>query len=161
MFSATTACQLVSVSVSLLASGGIATLSLFDVPELRAQPASRSLPSVRWLFSRGSHIFPQAALVSSAGFLYLAYASLSPGANTLEKISHHVSSDKKVMGYLAAAALTFGIGPFTILFMKSTNFKLIEKNEQGGGTRSKGEARARNQCRGGNLQQQQSHRSAE
>ena len=65
--------KVVAVSFSLIASGGILALSLFDIPELRAQPASRSLPAIRWLFSRGSHIFPQAALISSVSFATLAY----------------------------------------------------------------------------------------
>ena len=58
----THAIQTLSVSVSLLAAGGIAGLSLFDVPELQSQPADRALPQIRWLFSRGSHIFPQASV---------------------------------------------------------------------------------------------------
>lgn len=54
--------QTLSISVSLYAGGGIAALSLFDVPELQSQPADRSLPMIRFLFSRGGHIFPQAAV---------------------------------------------------------------------------------------------------
>lgn len=128
----TQAVQLVSISTALVASGGIAALSLFDIPELRAQPASRSLPSIRWLFSRGSHIFPQAALISSAGFAYLAYTA-SPaiaGKAVLQVLRHG-----KVPGYIAAALLTFGIAPFTSL-MIPTNFRLIELNLRKGGARS-------------------------
>ena len=64
---------MMGISTSLIAAGGIAALSLFDIPELRAQPASRSLPSTRWLFSRGSHIFPTAAYICTGSFGYLAY----------------------------------------------------------------------------------------
>lgn len=60
--------QTLSISVSLYAGGGIAALSIFDVPELQSQPADRSLPMTRWLYSRGGHIFPQAAVC----FLLLA-----------------------------------------------------------------------------------------
>ncbi|ORY07934.1 hypothetical protein BCR34DRAFT_16188 [Clohesyomyces aquaticus] len=56
----TQALQIIGVSTALMASGGIACLSLFDIPLLSSQPASRSLPQIRWLFSRGSHIFPAA-----------------------------------------------------------------------------------------------------
>jgi hypothetical protein len=116
----------VSVSIALLGAGGIAALSLFDVPELQSQPASRSLPSIRWLFSRGSHIFPQAAVISSAGFAYLAYNALPVGAQSMLKTS----------GYLAAAGLALSIAPFTAWIMIPTNFTLIKKNEEKGGFRS-------------------------
>lgn len=132
MPSLTQTAQLVSISSALIASGGIAALSLFDAPELQAQPASRSLPSIRWLFSRGSHIFPQAAVISSAGFAYLAYTALPAitGKSVLQLLRHG-----KVPGYIAAAVLTFGIAPFTQI-MIPTNFRLIELNVQKGGARS-------------------------
>ncbi|KAK0270642.1 hypothetical protein LTR35_010850 [Friedmanniomyces endolithicus] len=76
----TAAAQLLSISIALLASGGIASLSLFNVPLLQSQPASRSLPQTRWLFSRGSHTFPQAAFLSSAGFAYLAWTAVPSGS---------------------------------------------------------------------------------
>lgn len=62
MATLTQAVQVSSIATSLIAAGGIASLSLFDVPELASQPADRALPQIRWLFSRGSHIFPQAAV---------------------------------------------------------------------------------------------------
>ena len=131
-----TALQVLGISTSLIAAGGIATLSLFDVPELQAQPASRSLPSTRWLFSRGSHIFPQAAGISSASFAYLAY-------RTVHRTRY---------GYIAAVILTISIAPFTTIAMIPTNFRLIEMNQAHGGTRS---------ARSG-AQQQESHgKSAE
>lgn len=42
-------------------------------------PARIPMPQIRWLFSHGWHIFPQAAVLSSAGFAYLAFAVLRPG----------------------------------------------------------------------------------
>ena len=57
-----TAVQALSISIALAGAGGIAALSLFDIPEIRSQPADRALPMIRWLFSRGSHIFPQASV---------------------------------------------------------------------------------------------------
>lgn len=126
--------QVTSISISLLAAGGIATLSLFDVPILRAQPASRSLPSVRWLFSRGSHIFPTAAIVSAAGFSVLAYRSL-PGSLASRTVLH-LLRDTRVRGYLAAAALNIAIAPWTSLVMIPNNFELIEMNNHLGGHRS-------------------------
>lgn len=131
------AVQALSIATSLVASGGIMTLSLFDVPILQSQPASRSLPSIRWLFSRGSHIFPQAAVLSSAGFMYLAYAALPASRQgLLRTLSQGSSFSGTVVGYLLAAALSGSIGPFTAFVMIPTNFQLIEKNAQMGGARS-------------------------
>ncbi|KAI7479398.1 hypothetical protein KC367_g4961 [Hortaea werneckii] len=139
--SATTATTLVktfSISTALIASGGVASLSLFDIPELQSQPASRSLPMIRWLFSRGSHIFPPASALSSAGFIYLAYISLPESASrALGETVRLALSNGKVQGYLVAAALTFSIAPFTVNVMIPTNFALIKLNADLGGARSK------------------------
>jgi len=140
---ATTATQLVSITTALLASGGIAALSLFDVPELQSQPASRSLPSIRWLFSRGSHIFPQAAFLSSAGFAYLAYEALPRSQKSITSLLRFGANGPKVNGFLVAAALALSIGPVTSL-MIPTNFTLIKMNEERGGTRSERSAREGN-----------------
>ncbi|QRC96978.1 hypothetical protein JI435_164980 [Parastagonospora nodorum SN15] len=128
------ALQVLSISTALLASGGIASLSLFSIPLLKSQPASRSLPLTRWLFSRGSHIFPTAALFSSSGFAYLAYSALPPASRSFAGLMKYAAKGKVGL-YAAAAALTISIAPFTH-FMLSTNFKLIKMNEALGGTRS-------------------------
>ncbi|KAF7503535.1 hypothetical protein GJ744_003647 [Endocarpon pusillum] len=142
------ATQILSISTALIGSGGIAALSLFDVPELQSQPASRSLPSIRWLFSRGSHIFPLAAFLSSAGFAFLAYAARPATSMSITQILSH----GRVPGYIAAAILTISIGPFTSL-MIPTNFKLIKANEERGGARSAKSA--------GQTNTQAGHRSAD
>ncbi|TGO15145.1 hypothetical protein BPAE_0590g00010 [Botrytis paeoniae] len=133
MFSTIAIVQTLSISSSLLASGGIATLSLFNVPKLRSQPASRALPSIRWLFSRGSHLFPEAAALSAAGFIYLAYESL-PGAG-IERPTI-INGRQTINGYLAAAVLNISIGPFTSFVMLPTNFALMRMNVEKGGARS-------------------------
>ena len=134
------ALQVTSISVSLLTAGGIATLSLFDVPILRAQPASRSLPSVRWLFSRGSHVFPTAAIISAAGFSVLAFRSLP--ASLASRTVLQLLRDTKVRGYLAAAGLNIAIAPWTSLVMIPNNFQLIKMNNELGGHRSSASAQA-------------------
>ncbi|KAH8794537.1 hypothetical protein F5882DRAFT_375804 [Hyaloscypha sp. PMI_1271] len=101
-----------SISTSLPPSGGIIALSLFSIPSLKSQSASRSLPQTRWLFSRGSHIVPQAAVISSAGL---------------------ARNSGKVNGYLAAVALSPSIGRFMGLAVIPTNFEFIERNEERGG----------------------------
>jgi hypothetical protein len=134
--SATQTIQILSISTALIASGGIASLSLFDIPLLKSQPASRSLPMIRWLFSRGSHIFPTAAGLSSSGFAYLAYTSLpQAAAQSLSTILQHAVKGQPGL-YLAAAALSISIAPITSLAMIPTNFALIKKNEELGGARS-------------------------
>ncbi|KAI7158042.1 hypothetical protein KC349_g5191 [Hortaea werneckii] len=145
----TTLLKTLSISTALLASGGIASLSLFDIPELQSQPASRSLPQIRWLFSRGSHIFPPASFMSSAGFVYLAYLS-SPAAvsRALGETVRLAMGSREVKGYLVAAALTFSIAPFTAKIMIPTNFALIQLNADLGGARSK-EAGRRGDARSG------------
>ncbi|KAF5706914.1 hypothetical protein FGLOB1_7268 [Fusarium globosum] len=123
---------IISISTALMASGGIATLTFFDVPELQSQPASRSLPSIRWLFSRGSHIFPSASLLSTIGFMYSASCSNLSGSGSLFAFSNN---GPKTNTFLTAAALTFSIAPFTKLTIP-TNFALIEENNRLGGARS-------------------------
>ena len=133
--------QTASIATSLIAAGGIAALSLFDIPELQSQPASRSLPSIRWLFSRGSHIFPPASSLSAIGFAYLAYTALSPRRGVLQLLKFG-ENNSKTNAYLLAAALSFSIAPWTALVMvPRVNFKLIEKNEQYGGARSEKSAK--------------------
>jgi hypothetical protein len=130
----TQALQIFSISTAFLASGGIATLSLFDVPIISSQPASRALPMTRWLFSRGSHIFPTAAFFASSGFAYLAYSALPLASRSFSGLMNNATKGKIGM-YLAAAVLTISIGPWTQL-MLPTNFSLIKMNEQLGGSRS-------------------------
>ncbi|KAF2105779.1 hypothetical protein BDV96DRAFT_638654 [Lophiotrema nucula] len=144
MTSLTQALQILSISTALTASGGIATLSAFDVPEIQSQPASRSLPMIRWLFSRGSHIFPTAAFVSSAGFASLAYKSLPSNIGGLQGVLKVLGNGGPPSLYAAAAVLTLSIAPWTALVMIPTNFALIQKNEELGGARSRKSAAAGN-----------------
>ena len=129
--------QVLSVSTSLLAAGGIASLTFFSVPSFLALPASRSLPQTRWLFSRGSHVFPTAAIFSSAGYASLAFLALPAGARTLSHLLQSLSrrGNAGINGYIAAATLCLSIGPVTRL-MLPINFELIRMNEEKGGTRS-------------------------
>lgn len=136
----TLAVQTATIATSLMGAGGIAALSLFDVPMLQSQPASRSLPSIRWLFSRGSHIFPTTAAASGLGFAYLAIAAL-PQGRAVSQMLRLGSNGTKINGYLAAALLNFGIGAFTTMVMIPTNFALIEMNEKKGGARSETSAK--------------------
>lgn len=129
--STTNAIQILTISTALFTSGGIASLSAFDIPLLRSQPASRSLPMIRWLFSRGSHTAPAGILLSSLGFLYLAYTAKSGTSAPATP-----PPPGKPGLFLAASALCFSTALFTAAAMLPTNFGLIERNEQLGGARS-------------------------
>jgi hypothetical protein len=144
--SATQTIQIFSITTALIASGGIASLSLFAIPLLQSQPASRSLPMIRWLFSRGSHIFPTAAALSSSGFAYLAYTSLpQTKTQSLSTILQYAVKGQPGL-YLAAAVLSISIAPITSLAMIPTNFALIKKNEELGGARSAASAEYRSKA---------------
>ncbi|KAF3003545.1 hypothetical protein E8E13_005862 [Curvularia kusanoi] len=140
--------QILTISTALFTSGGIAALSAFNIPQLRSQPASRSLPMLRWLFSRGSHTAPTGILFSSAGFAYLAYASVGPAKvssssrSSLTQLAHHLTHNTTPSLFLTASLLTLSAALFTRI-MLPTNFELIERNEQLGGAVSKESARYR------------------
>ncbi|KAJ4336850.1 hypothetical protein N0V87_005065 [Didymella glomerata] len=134
--SATRAIQILTISTALFTSGGIAALSAFDIPLIRSQPASRSLPMLRWLFSRGSHTAPTGIMLSSAGFAYLSYSALPASASrTLGSALSHVVKGSPGL-YLAASILCFSTAVFTSAVMIPTNFTLIKKNEDLGGAHS-------------------------
>lgn len=135
--------QTVSISSALIAAGGIATLTLFDVPILQSQPASRSLPSTRWLFSRGSHIFPTAALVSGAGFGVLALRAVPVPISQFFKAigSRGIGAiGAKSGGYLVAGLLCLSIGPWTSIEMVPNNFAMIKINADKKGSISENSA---------------------
>ena len=131
--------EFISISTALVNAGGIASYSLFCVPVLQSQPASRSLPSTRWLFSRGSHIFPQAAILAASGFAYLAYGALPSNVNLRDL----ASVGGQAWAFAGAALLSFSIAPFTSILMIPTNFRLIELNNRKGGARSEKSAKER------------------
>ncbi|KAF3763820.1 hypothetical protein M406DRAFT_357240 [Cryphonectria parasitica EP155] len=147
MSTLTTLLQTSSIITSLLAAGGIATLTFFVVPILQSQPTSRSLPAMRWLFSRGSHVFPTAALISAAGFGALALQSLP--LVSWRQLWREVATlgiramSARAPGYAAAALLCLSIGPYTGVVMLPNNFALIKLNADEGGSRSAHSAEVR------------------
>ncbi|KAK4998307.1 hypothetical protein LTR66_002453, partial [Elasticomyces elasticus] len=89
---------------------------------------------------RGSYVFPQAAFISGAGFIYLAYGALPLRERAVMQLLSIRTNGGKVNGYLAAAALTIGIAPFAAV-MLPTNSVLISMNEEKGSARSEKNAR--------------------
>lgn len=129
--------ETLTISTALITAGGIATLSAFDVPLLRSQPASRSLPLLRWLFSRGSHVFPTGIIASSAGFASLAWTHLAPSTHreSTKAIFIALTSGKPAL-FLTASLLSLSTALYTSLLMLPTNFELIRTNESLGGAHS-------------------------
>lgn len=157
----TSALQIISIATSLSAAGGIASLTIFSIPSLLALPGSRSLPQIRWLFSRGSHIYPTASFLSSAGFASLAFTTL-PGQSSITQSVLKIATLQGGTipnGYLAAAALCLSIAPVTAV-MVPTNFALIAKNEEKGGARSEQSAKEQGQREEG-AQKQRSRTAGE
>nr|OQO22795.1 hypothetical protein B0A51_10316 [Rachicladosporium sp. CCFEE 5018] len=147
MTSLKAAIAIASSSTALTGAGGIAALSLFDIPELQSQPASRSLPQIRWLFSRGSHVFPSVAFAAGTGFLYLAYDAVPAHLTAVQGLTHALRGISnigtpagKAGSFLLAGLLALSIGPVTSI-MIPTNFRLIELNEAKGGSRSEASAK--------------------
>jgi hypothetical protein len=74
-------------------------------------------------------------MISSTGFLYLAYAALPTSARTLSSVLTHAARGKPG-AFLAASALSFSCAMFTSVAMIPTNFELIKRNEELGGSHS-------------------------
>ncbi|OQO05114.1 hypothetical protein B0A48_08134 [Cryoendolithus antarcticus] len=147
MTSLKTAIAVASSSLALTGAGGIAALSLFDIPELQSQPASRSLPQIRWLFSRGSHFFPSLAFGSGTAFLYLAYDAVPAHLTAIQGLTHAIrgitslgTPAGRAGGLMFAGLSAFGLGPMTSI-MIPTNFRLIELSKAKGGSRSEASAK--------------------
>lgn len=149
--------QTTSITTSFLAAGGIASITLFDVPILQSQPASRSLPSTRWLFSRGSHVFPAAAAVSGLGFGTLGLLSYSSSSSYS---SAAAEKTVEIGGYVAAALLCVAIAPWTFRVMVPNNFELIRMNAERGGARSSAAAAAHHAGGQGGEKKKMKERSA-
>lgn len=69
---------------------------------------------------------PLASVVSAAAYIWLAASR----AGSLKVLLTTAAGRTAGRGYLAAAALTIGIIPYTIAFMRKTNNKLIELKER-------------------------------
>ncbi|KAK4959533.1 hypothetical protein LTR66_010507 [Elasticomyces elasticus] len=127
------AADILSTTTALLTSGAILSISLFEIPNLLSTPSTTSLPQLRALFSRGSHVVPPAASASLAIYAWLAYHADRAG---------HLDRRN---GYVAAAVGVASIMPFTTLVMlPAANGRLIEMEEnrkRRGGEVSGGEER--------------------
>ncbi|KAK4042211.1 hypothetical protein C8A01DRAFT_14164 [Parachaetomium inaequale] len=97
--------------LSTLSSGVSLTLSTFLVPRLLESPTPLMLTQWRRTYTRGASTVPFAAVAAAAGYIYLGLRT--PGLGLCRSRL-----------YLAAAALTVGIAPYTQLVMGGTNGEL-------------------------------------
>ncbi|TKX26423.1 hypothetical protein C1H76_1385 [Elsinoe australis] len=132
------AAQITGTASSLVAAGAILSISALINPVLDTSARSVSaekpsptttLPAIRFLFSRGSHIFPQAATVAGACFGYLAYNN-SGRSGLVKPLQALVGvSLSKGAGYTLAAALSTAIMPLTFVMLPLANNSLREMAE--------------------------------
>ncbi|KAF8462574.1 hypothetical protein BDZ91DRAFT_662148, partial [Kalaharituber pfeilii] len=107
-------------------TGGIFSLSFFSTPALLLAPSSTSQPQWSYIYTLGKRTMPVLALATSSLYIYLSrvphtYASLPPS----------IAWRTKPALYLASAALTVSIVPYTILFMRSNITSLERAGEDG------------------------------
>lgn len=117
------AAQTIGIASAFGAAGGMTALSVFDVPIFKALPASHSLPQIRWMFSRGSHVYPTAGFLSALSFAYLAYDFLPGSSDSVADLLRSLTSGGKSTAYLTAALLCIGIGPATQVMVTSCRHK--------------------------------------
>jgi hypothetical protein len=130
----TTALHLAKIlgpATSLATAGAILSISALYTPLLSSSARSQSnskpspsstLPAIRFIFSRGSHFFPQAAVFAAANFGILAYHC----TGSVDMLGWEVS---RRTGFIAAAILSIAIGPITGLMLPVCNNPLREMAE--------------------------------
>lgn len=83
-------------------------------------------------------------MISTAGFLYLAYSALPQDLQSVAQLLK-TTNGARVNGYIAAALLSLSLAPITSLIMIPNNFALIKRNEEKGGARSSHSAKVMQQ----------------
>ncbi|GAB1310169.1 Noranthrone monooxygenase [Madurella fahalii] len=106
--------QTTSLLLSTVSSGVSLSFSVFVTPRLLESPTPLMLGQWRRTYALGAATMPLAAVASAAAYAWLALRT--PGA--------------RGRGFLAAAALTAGIVPYTWAFMLGVNRRLAEKEKE-------------------------------
>lgn len=109
--------QAVGLTTSLLLGGGNCAISVLFVPRLLESPAPLLLQQWNNLYQVGMRTFPPLAIVASVSYFYLARDA-------------GFGESWKATAYAISGALTVGIIPYTLLFMKKVNGKLATKLEE-------------------------------
>ncbi|KAL3420734.1 DUF1772 domain containing protein [Phlyctema vagabunda] len=112
--------QVLGIFTSTLTAGASIGLSSQLVPRLLESPTPLMLKQWNRSFQSGKKNMPPLALLAASSYFFLAYRSRQlVGAN---------AATWKL--YLAAGLLSFGIIPYTLLFMMPTNKKLLAKVDE-------------------------------
>ncbi|KAL1844365.1 hypothetical protein VTJ49DRAFT_44 [Mycothermus thermophilus] len=125
--SPTTAVRLAQGTALFLSSvvtGVSFSLSAFLVPRLLESPTPIMLTQLRRTSARAKHTMPFLVLGSAASYLYLSLGS--------RYFHPHLLTLSQTRAYLAAAALTLGIVPYTRLVMAGTNGQIAKLEESSG-----------------------------
>lgn len=120
--------QTIGITTSGLLAGSSLGISFFVVPRLLESPTPLLLKQWRHSFEQGKASMPIGALFSSGTFAFLAWDAYRRTASVLPA---------QWKQYLASALLAIGIVPYTVLFLRATNEKLLKREEE---TRSFGPA---------------------
>ncbi|KAJ5559910.1 DUF1772-domain-containing protein [Penicillium frequentans] len=121
--------QAIGISGAAWLSGTIASISTITVPALvQSQNEDHKSPSLlakQWkvLYETGKKKAPPIAVAVASSLTYLAWSVRQGGP--LYKTTVYSRSGL----YLAAAVLTVGIVPYTLIFMMGTNNALMKKAE--------------------------------
>jgi len=92
-------------------------------------PAGHLVRQWKYIFDDGKVQNPSLAAIAGASFAYLAWSVRSGTALSL------IVPKNSFQIYSAAAFLTFGMIPYTMIFMLPTNNKLMAKAEQVAGAK--------------------------
>ncbi|MCJ1257721.1 hypothetical protein MMC24_005547 [Lignoscripta atroalba] len=115
------AVQTLGITSAAAASGGILAVSYLAIPSLLLAPSTLLVHQWRRIYERGVATAPPLAAMSSLSFAYLAYQSQASPLST---------DDSRAQLYALAALATLCIVPYTLVFMRSVNAKLLAKAGQ-------------------------------
>ncbi|KAL4986264.1 hypothetical protein BDW68DRAFT_131156 [Aspergillus falconensis] len=113
-------------------AGNIFAYSFATIPALQSSQSKHNAPASllakQWseLYARGKAQNPPIAAITAAAFAYLAWSVHSGKSATLEVLAPR----NAVYLYSAAAALTVGIVPWTLIAMVKTNNALHERAKE-------------------------------
>ncbi|KEQ72931.1 hypothetical protein M436DRAFT_47218 [Aureobasidium namibiae CBS 147.97] len=124
-----TVVRILGPATSLATAGAILSISFLYTPLLSSSARSQSsskpapsstLPAIRFIFSRGSHFFPQAAVFAATNFGYLAYHC---DGGIVRIVGLEL---QKRTGLVMAGMLSMAIGPITGVMLPVCNNALRE-----------------------------------
>ncbi|KAK3300105.1 uncharacterized protein B0H64DRAFT_437289 [Chaetomium fimeti] len=126
--------QTAALLLTTLSAGVNLSLSTFLVPRLLESPTPTMLQQWRRTYARGASTIPFAAAAAAAGYLWLGLSGGCGGGGGGAGMGLC-----RARLYLAAAGLTVGIAPYTMVVMGGVNGRLKGLEKRVGEVRSEGE----------------------